>query len=196
MAGFLAYVVASQDPIGFNMTMHVLFLGMFVLAMTDAGCRLALRPVPTENLRSSFGLVRIWVASIYMWAGLAKLNPDWLSGRVLESFLHDGVVHGPIAALILATPARAAFLAPALALGEMGVGLLLLARKTRRLALVAALTLHACFEATLAPDILGWTMAFLLVTFIGDIGPWRGVFVATSEDTFSATNVEGRFRRV
>ncbi len=178
VAGVSAYVVASQDPVAFNMTKHVLFLGMIVLALTDAGARLALRARPVGSVTSGFGLVRIWVASIYVWAGLAKMQGDWLSGRVLEVFVGHNVVHGWLATHLLATPVSRALAAPVIATGEIAIGLLLLWRKSRRPALVAAYAVHVIFQVAMAPDLLGWAMAALLCVFIGDLGPWRRVFAA------------------
>ena len=174
--GALAYLVATQEPRTFTMTMHMLFLGVIVLACTDACGVMALRPRPAKSPRSSLGLIRIWTASIYIWAGIAKLNADWLSGRVLGVWLEDHLVRGQVAAALVGTAARRAMIAPAIAASEIGLGALLLWRPTRRPALIGALALHAIFEITTAPDLFGWGMAILLVAFVGDIGPWREVF--------------------
>jgi hypothetical protein len=176
VGGALAYLVATQDPPAFTTTMHVLFLGLMVLACTDAGGAPALRPAPTESPRSSLGLVRIWIASIYVWAGLAKLNSDWLSGGVLGIWVDQRLLHGPSATTLPGTAARRALTAPAVAVGEIALGALLLVRPTRRLALMAAYLLHAIFQMTMAPDVFGWVMAVLLMAFFSEIGPWRNVF--------------------
>src|SRR5436190_2264457 len=175
-AGALAYLVATQEPPTFTMTMHILFLGIIVLACTDARSVVALRPSPTESPRSSLGLIRIWTASIYVWAGIAKLNRDWLSGHVLDAWLDDHLVRGRAAAVLIGTTARRAAIAPAVALGEIALGLLLLWRPARRPAVILAYAVHAVFELTIAPDLFGWGMAILLIAFLGDIGAWRDVF--------------------
>lgn len=175
-AGLLGYLVVAQDPLGFNMTLHTLYLGTIVLACADAGGRLALRPRNAGASRASLGMVRLWVASIYVWAGIAKLHGDWLSGRVLGTLVEGGVVRGPIAAAWLSTPRARAAAAPTIAAGEILLGLALSARPTRRAALGAALVVHALFQAALAPDVFTAVMAVLLLTFVGDIGPWREVF--------------------
>jgi len=119
--------------------------------------------------------VRLWTASIYAWAGVAKLNADWLSGRTLGDWIDQGGWHGWIADVLAGTAARA-LLAPAVACGEVALAVFLLARPTRRLALVGAYAMHATFEVTMAPDVFGWAMAILLLAFVGEIGPWADVF--------------------
>jgi hypothetical protein len=180
IAGLSAYFVAAQDPLAFTMTMHTLFLATIVLAWTDAGSRFALRPTVAQALPSSHGLVRIWVASIYAWAGIAKLHHDWLSGDVLRMLMSYGTVRGPLAIWLAASPRVTTALAPAIAFGEISLALALLHRRTRVPALLAAYAIHAGFESALAPDLFGWTMACLLLSFLGDLGPWREVFRAHS----------------
>jgi hypothetical protein len=179
-AAAAGYLVATQDPLGFNMTLHTLFLAAIVLGFTDAGARLALRPRAVGSAPSGTGLVRIWVASIYVWAGIAKLHADWMSGGVLDTLVHDGILRGPFALDLLDTAARRAAVAPVVAFGEIGLGLALLARPSRRAALVVAFVVHAVFQAALAPDLFGLVMAALLLAFVGDLGPWRGVFPRVS----------------
>jgi hypothetical protein len=178
VAGLCGYLVVTQDPLGFNMTLHTLYLATIVLACAGAGGRLALRPEPITTLRASLGMVRVWVASIYLWAGIAKLHGDWLSGRVLGSLVERGIVRGPIAAAWLSTPGQRAAAAPLVVAGEMLLGLALLARPTRRAGLAVAFCVHALFQAALAPDVFTAVMATLLLVFVGDIGPWREVFGA------------------
>jgi hypothetical protein len=177
-AGLLGYLVVAQDPLGFNMTLHTIYLGTIVLACADSGSRFALKPpfAPARAPRAGLGMVRLWVASIYIWAGIAKLHGDWLSGRVLGTLVEGGIVRGPVAAVLLSTPAHRATAAPLVAAGEILLGLALCARRTRRVALGVAVVVHALFQAALAPDLFTAVMASLLVTFVGDIGPWREVF--------------------
>jgi hypothetical protein len=176
LAGALAYLVALQEPTTFSMTKHVLFLGMMILACTDARTELALRPAPPESPRSSLALVRVWIASIYLWAGAAKLNRDWLSGRALGFWVDERIVRGPLADAWLRTAGQRALVAPLVAAGEMALAVLLLSRPTRRFGLGAAYAMHALYELTMAPDLFGWALAFLLLAFVGDIGPWRRAF--------------------
>jgi vitamin K-dependent gamma-carboxylase len=163
VAGVLGYVTVTQDPGRLNTTQHVIFLGTMLLAMTDATSRCALFPAPARDLRSSRFLMRVSIASIYFWAGLAKLRPDWLDGRALGLFAGEGLVRPALGAVLLSTPALRAILANAVVLGELAIVPLLLARRTRRLGVIAALGLHAAFEAAVSPDLFGWAMAALLL---------------------------------
>jgi hypothetical protein len=163
VAGVLGYVTVTQDPGRLNTTQHVIFLGTILLAMTDATSRCALFPARARDLRSSHLMLRLWVASIYFWAGLSKLRPDWLDGRALVLFASEGMVRPSLAAVLLSTPVRSAIVGSGVAVGELALVPLLLARRTRRFGVIAALGLHATFEIAVSPDLFGWAMAALLL---------------------------------
>ena len=116
-----------------------------------------------RHLRSSQLMMRIWIASIYFWAGMAKMRPDWLDGRALVLFESEGLVRPSLAAVLLSPPVRRAIVATAVAVGEFALAPLLLARRTRRFGVIAALGLHAAFEIAVSPDLFGWAMAALLL---------------------------------
>lgn len=81
VAGGLGYLTVLQDPARFYTTHHVIFLGAILLASTDAVSVCAVSPEPRRSPNSSLLLIRAWVASIYIWAAIAKVRPDWLDGR-------------------------------------------------------------------------------------------------------------------
>jgi hypothetical protein len=153
----------SQDPFGFINTLHLLFLGTIVLACTDAGSSFALRPSPARAPASSFALVRVFLASIYLWASIAKLHADWLDGRILALFEQDGAFYGPLAAFFLKTPGRQSIVAWAVAMTELALGPLLLWPRSRVLGVALAYIFHAGIELTARPDLLGWEMGALLI---------------------------------
>jgi hypothetical protein len=168
--GACGYAIASQHPFGFFFTIHLLYQAAILLALTDSGSVFALRPQPARSPRSSYRLIWCFVASIYLWAGLYKLRPDWLDGRTLELFRRPGALQGTVADLLLGTPRSRQIIATATALFELSIGPLLLWPKTRSAALVAALLFHLGLELTAHPDFLGFGMAALLLTFF-DQGP-------------------------
>ncbi|HEY3233651.1 MAG TPA: HTTM domain-containing protein [Polyangiaceae bacterium] len=166
LTGALGYLVAAQYPFGFFFTIHLLYESAMLLALTDAGAAFALRPVPVRAPRSSYWLLRLFLASIYAWAGLFKLRPDWLDGRTLELFRQPLALHGALADLLLATPSGRVFAATSVAVFEVAIGPLLVWHRTRRFAWPAAYLFHLVLEITARPDLLGWGMMVLLVCFI------------------------------
>jgi hypothetical protein len=165
VAGVTGYLVLLQYPFGFEATLHLLFQGTILLALTDSGSALALRPRPPRAVASGIALIRLFVASIYAWAGIAKLRPDWLDGRTLEGLLRQRWLSGPMADVLLATPDRRAAIAWVVALSELAIGPLLLWRRTRLAGLVAALAFHAAAEVMGRPGLLGFEMVALLICF-------------------------------
>jgi uncharacterized membrane protein YphA (DoxX/SURF4 family) len=164
VAGASGYLVLSQDPFGFINTLHLLFLGTMLLACTDAGSAFALRPRPARSPESSFALMRVFLASIYFWAGIAKLRGEWLDGRTLSFLAQEGGFDGPLAGVLLATPVRRSLVAWTVVTTELALGPLLLWRRARIPSVALAYGFHAAIELTARPDLLGWEMAALLVT--------------------------------
>lgn len=165
VAGALGYVTVAQIPGRLNTTEHVLFLGTMLLAITDAVNRCALRPGAIRSGRSSVWLMRIWIASIYFWAATAKLRWDWLDGSALSLFRDDGKFSPWVSELLLSTPTRRLIIGSAVAASELALAALLSIPRTRRVGLFAALAVHAGFELAASPDLFGWVMAALLLSF-------------------------------
>jgi hypothetical protein len=155
VASVCGYLVLAQDRFAFVNSLHLLFLATFVVALTVA-------PTPERELvASSVRFVGIFLASIYFWAGIAKVQPEWLSGHALDAQARAGAFAGPLGALVGRAAVRsvASWTIPAV---ELGVAVLLLLDR-RRIAIVAALLFHLVVELTVNPDTLGWQMAVLLV---------------------------------
>ncbi len=170
VCGLAGYVVMSQNPFGFFFTAHLLYQAAILLALSDAGSAFALRPTPARSPVSSYWMLRWWLASIYLWAGIYKLRADWLDGRGLDILRRPGAIEGWLADVILATSWSRAMVAKGVALFELAAGPLLLWRRTRRYALVAAYAFHLGLEIMAHPDLLGWGMMSLLLCFIPDAG--------------------------
>lgn len=163
VAGVSGYVVLSQYPFALNATLHLLFQGTLLLALTDAGAELAVRPEPPRSPHSGTWLLRVFVSSIYFWAAFVKLRPDWLDGRTLGLFHESGIISGPFADFALRDAWRRALLARVIVTTELSLPILLCWSKTLRWAPLLALTLHAAIELAARPDLLGWEMAALLL---------------------------------
>jgi hypothetical protein len=166
VAGTAGYVVMAQTPFGFIFTLHLLYQAAILLALTDSATSFALRPRAARSPATSLLVIRCWTASIYAWAGIYKLRADWLDGRALGLFHDDGAIHGKIADFLLATSTSRAFVGSSVAIFELVIGPLLLWRRTRAIAVIVAFAFHAGLELTARPDLLGWGMASLLLSFI------------------------------
>jgi hypothetical protein len=150
VAGVCGFVALSQDPFGFVYTLHALFLGTILLAAVDRSA---------EGAR----VAQIFVASIYAWSALAKLNAEWLSGDTLGALAEDGLVgprafldHGPVRVLAAWGVIGA----------EIALPCALLLARTRRIALGLALVFHLVLEIAARPDVMGAVMASLLLVFL------------------------------
>jgi hypothetical protein len=165
VAGVLGYVVLAQDALGIINTLHLLFASTILLASTDAVSALALRPDPPRSPRSSLWLIRAFVASIYFWGGVAKLHPDWMSGAMLARMYAEADIRGPLAPLMLGTPLACLVSAWLVPIVEIGLAPALVWSRTRRFALFAAFGLHAILELVVRPDLLGWMMVALLLSY-------------------------------
>lgn len=163
LAGVSGYFVLTQYPFGLNATLQLLFQGTMLLALTDAGAELAVRPEPPRAAHSGTWLIRVFVSSIYFWAALVKLRPDWLDGRTLGLFHENGIISGPLADFALRDPWRRALIARVIVTTELSLPVLLCWSKTLRWAPLLALVLHATIECAARPDLLGWEMAALLL---------------------------------
>lgn len=163
VAGASGYLVMLEHPFGFEATLNMLFQGTMLLALTDAGSTLALRPDPARNPASGLTLIRVFVAAIYFWAGVGKLRPDWFDGRTLELFQRDGALSGWFSDFVLATPLSRKLIAWTIACTELSLPVLLFWRRTRRIAPFIALSMHAGIELAAAPDLIGWVIGALLL---------------------------------
>jgi hypothetical protein len=165
VAAAAGLVVLSQDAFGFKFTLYTLFVGTWLVGLSGGGCRFALRPSPPDPSGARPWLVQVFVASIYAWAAIAKVRPEWLSGETLRGLYRVGYLTGSLADALFATVARSHVAAWGVVVTELALGPLLLAPRTRRLGLGLALVMHATYEVTASPDVYGYVMATLLLSF-------------------------------
>ena len=169
VAGVVAFaaaaLVAAQDPFGYIFTLQTLMLGVLVVALADSATCLAVRAEPARAARSSLWLVQGFVASIYLWAAIAKMRGPWLDGSVLQAFREEGYIHGWLADALLGGEALRRGCAWTVVGAELLLGPALLWRRTRVVALVGACLMHAVFEVAIHPDVFGWVMGALLLAF-------------------------------
>jgi vitamin K-dependent gamma-carboxylase len=164
--GLIGWIVLAQDATGYINTFNLLLLGLVVLGASGTGSAWALRAEPEIDPRSGLALTRAFVVSVYAWSGIAKLNSSWLHGEVLQQLRTSGVVRGGLSDALLSSATRCTAAAWSIAATELAIGPLLLWRRTRRPAVVAALAFHAVLQVTVHPDFFGFAMAALLLAFV------------------------------
>jgi hypothetical protein len=169
VVGLTALAVLSQDAFGFKFTLYTLFVGTWLLAISGAGRHFALRPsaAPGAPVPSSAWLVHAFVASVYAWSAVAKIHVAWLSGETLRALYEGHYFPGAPADLLFATLGRCRAVAWGVVVTELLLGPMLLVRRTRVAGIVLAAGMHAAYEWTAHPDVYGWVMAGLLVSFVG-----------------------------
>jgi hypothetical protein len=83
-------------------------------------------------------LLRAQLFLVYFFAGVAKLNADWLAGEPMRTWLRDRT-HYAVVGPLFATEAAAYFFSWGGALFDLSIGFLLLSRRTLPIAFVAIL---------------------------------------------------------
>lgn len=140
--------------------LYLLNLEVGLLALADAGRARGLdgRRVPDEGVRVwPLVLLMAQVSVVYFFAGLAKLNLEFLSGAVLASLL--GSTPGGFEAIEGWAPALAAA-AALVAVVEAGLAAALWSRRLRRLAAAAGGLMHLCMMALILDlGIVAFTLA-------------------------------------
>ncbi|MDC0717297.1 HTTM domain-containing protein [Nannocystis bainbridge] len=152
----------------------VSFLMMFVPAHRAASVDAWLRPRLRADTAPAWALwlLRAQIGIPYFYAGLAKLNPDWLRGEPMRTWLAES------ADLPLAGPLLREWWAPYFfSWGGLGFDLLvvpaLLWRPTRALAYVLALSFHLINAAVFSIGIFPWVMIAATTIFFEPDWPRR-----------------------
>lgn len=156
VAGIAGYLVLAQDAFGYMHHLHMLYLGAIVFALVDR-----------EAPRSSLMMLRLFVASIYVWAVIGKLASEWGTGVPLSAFLGNGALDRDLVGTLLATPERCAIAEIVVMVVEAALAAGLLWPRTRKIALVCAFAMHIGFEIIGRVDSIGWQMLALLLVFTG-----------------------------
>jgi predicted DCC family thiol-disulfide oxidoreductase YuxK len=179
-ATIAAVLLLDQQLYSNHLYLIVLVCGLLTVA--DSGAALSLDAFrvgeSTEISGWPIWLLRLQVSVVYGYAALSKLNPDFLSGSVVASYLRKS---GP-----LAMPESWRFLEPMLILSVLAIcteaflAVALWSRRWRPAALVAALALHVGITGWLEPtyQLLVFSLATLplLILFL-DAAPASRVVV-------------------
>lgn len=164
-----AFLIDKTNYVNHN---YLFVLLAFLLAWTPSGAALSLdalfrgarRKVPAW----SHAVFKLQFAVVYVFAGLAKLNGDWLAGDVLDGTLRKEAFVTQQA--WLASPALATSASWAAAAFDLAVVPLLFHKKLRWPALAAAVVFHALNDRLFTIGMFPWTMlAGTVCFFFGDV---------------------------
>lgn len=135
---------------------------------------------PTRHATVARGwvwLVRFQVGVVYAFAGLAKLQPDWLGGTPLRLWLpaRGGL---PLVGPLLTEPGAAQVLAVAGAAFDCSIVALLLWRRTRLAAWLVLVAFHVCTWVLFPIGVFPWLMIGVATVFFDPAWPrsaWAAV---------------------
>lgn len=161
-----------------------LYLNHYVL-MTLVGVALAVAPVQQATQangtvsQGALWMLRLLFGLVYFWAGVAKLNGDWLFRAEPLSTWLGAMWEVPAIGSWLAQPWTAFVLSWAGAIYDLSVPLLLLWRPTRRYAFVAVVGFHAAVGALFNIGVFPWFMVLGATLFFSPTWPRRDAPVAS-----------------
>jgi len=151
----------------------IVLLG-FLLALAPADRALSVRrrggdaSVPAWSVQ----VLRFQVGLVYLYAGLAKLNADWLRARPLVDWLAERSEH-PVAGGLLELEATAWVFSYAGLAIDLLAWPLLAARSTRAVAFLVLVAFHLTNAAVFGIGIFPWTMIAATTVFFEPDWPRR-----------------------
>ncbi|MEX0864419.1 MAG: HTTM domain-containing protein [Acidimicrobiia bacterium] len=133
---------------------------VLLLVLADAGTGLSIQRAPKEVARWAVQLIPLQISILYIFTGLTKLNPDFLSGQVLAEALRGGLISFPES---LRTPAFLSALAVTAVLVEVFLAFALWLPRYRPVAYLLGIGLH--LSITLFMSGTGELVVFSLLMF-------------------------------
>jgi vitamin K-dependent gamma-carboxylase len=146
---------------------------VFVPAGAMASIDAARGKAPASVRSWAYTLLRLQVGLVYVFAGLAKLNADWLAdAEPLTIWLQ---VHAdvPLVGRLLADPLTAQLMSYAGAAFDLSIVPLLLWKRTRRAAYAAALLFHVSIWLLFPVGVFSWVMLVSATVFFDPSWPRR-----------------------
>jgi len=153
-----AFLIDQTNYVNHN---YLFVLLSFLLAWTPSGAAYSLDAILRRGRGSvqawSYSLLRFQIGAVYFFAGLAKINADWLSGKALGKSLawEDGL---PLIGPFLGSPAAGPFFAWTSMLFDLLCVPLLLHKKARWPALAAAAVFHIANDRLFTIGMFPWVM--------------------------------------
>lgn len=133
----------------------LLTLLLLLLALTDCGARprLTFTHPPPEGPGTLVAwplvLIRTQLTSVYLFAGLSKLNPDFLAGRILAHYLEESLLPGRV---VWDHPRSLTTMAVAIVAVELFLAAGLWIPRVRRLTVGVGLLFHVSILVALGPS--------------------------------------------
>lgn len=149
-----------------------------VLALAPAEARLAVRARPGAVPIGWIWAVRVLAGSVYTYAGLAKLNPDWLLHGVPLRLWLPARSTLPVVGPLLEQRPTALLLSWAGAVFDCSIVALLCLRRTRLAAWCALLTFHVATWVLFPIGVFPWLMIGVATVFFDPAWPARWVRAA------------------
>jgi len=131
------------------------------------------------------GLLRIQIAIVYVYGGIAKINPDWLAGEPLRGWLHGRAESTSWLGDLLQNEAVAGLLVQGGLWFDLLVVPALLWRRTRVLAVLVSLGFHLSNAYLFSIGIFPWFMLMATTLFFDPSWPRRLPWISprpTTED--------------
>ncbi|MEM7348417.1 MAG: HTTM domain-containing protein [Chloroflexota bacterium] len=140
------------DKTQYNNHYYLIILFAFLLIIVDGNRWLALDNVlnaPSDKTEQQDGTVPYWhvfiiqiqILIVYVYAGIAKINVDWLAGDPMRAWLARRA-HYPVVGPFFTTELAPYFFSYGGLIFDLSIGFLLLWRRTRLFALIPLIFFH------------------------------------------------------
>ncbi len=156
---------------------YLICLIAFLMILTPANRALSLdvflKRIPGSRWVSAWSLwlLRFQIGIVYFYAGIAKINSDWLHGEPMRQILHDAA--NQISAPVLRHESVVSFFSYSGLLYDLFVFPFLLHKKARWFALATSLIFHTTNSQLFNIGIFPWMMlVFTYVLFFDDYLPF------------------------
>jgi predicted DCC family thiol-disulfide oxidoreductase YuxK len=136
---FTVVFTIALDSQTYSNHLYLMVLLVLYLTLADAGAGLSIRGRERPVIRWLVLLPMMQLSVVYGFAGLTKLNEEFLSGRVLAGVLNGGLVDFPVS---LRTPGFLMPLATAAVFVELFLAVFFWSARFRPTAMILGLSLH------------------------------------------------------
>jgi len=176
---FLTYTyVFLLDKAQYNNHYYLISLLAFLLIFVDAHRWVSIDQKLRSNLSDNFVpywqlfILRAQVVIVYFYAGVAKINIDWLAGRPMDDWLLKRA-HYPVVGPFFETELAAFFFSYGGLLFDLSIGFLLLWRRTRLPAFLFLLFFHLMNKWLFNIGIFPYLMIAATILFVDADWPRR-----------------------